>query len=197
MSLWVHGFFSQTNITRAQGMYSKSTLVEHTDHFKIGFIQRPHGLRGEVTIAIDPSAAVSPEGLSSVFLELRGRLVPYFIESLSLRGDKAFVKFEDVNTTAEAEVLKNVSIYLPKEARPKAGKGEFYFDEIIGFVVTDIQAGHLGRVDRVENVTINPLLLVSMDDREIAIPINAPFITHIDKKAKTISVNLPDGLIDL
>jgi 16S rRNA processing protein RimM len=171
--------------------------MEHSNHFKIGFVQKPHGLKGEVTIALEPTTPVEPETLTSVFIEIKGRLVPYFIESLSMKGDKAFVKFEDVHSSEAAGTLKNAGVYLPLEVRPKSGKGEFYPYEVIGFTVTDTAIGELGTIGRVESETINPLLIVLTGTKEIAIPINAPFIKRVVKSAKKIEVELPEGLIDL
>lgn len=165
--------------------------------FKIGYVQKTHGLKGEVTISLEPGAPDDFEEINSIFLEIKGRLVPYFLEAISFKGDKAFVKFDDVNTSEEASLLKGASLYLPKTARPKSKRGEFYNDEVIGFIVNDASVGKLGSVIRVENEEVNPLLIVLQGEKEIAIPINAPFITSVNKSAKKIEVDLPEGLLDL
>ncbi len=167
------------------------------DCFKIGYVQKTHGLKGEVTVALEANAPDEVDAITSIFLEVKGRLIPYFIEAISLKGDKAFVKFEDVTTSEQANQLKGASLYLPKAIRPKSKRGEFYNDEIIGFVVIDASVGKLGTVVRVENEEVNPLLIVQQEEKEIAIPINAPFITSVNKTAKKIEVNLPEGLLDL
>lgn len=171
--------------------------MELEDCFKIGYVQKTHGLKGEVTIALEVGAPDEMDAITSIFLEVKGRLVPYFIEAISLKGDKAFIKFEDVTTSEQANELKGASLYLPKTARPKSGRGEFYNDEVIGFTVNDANAGKLGTVARVENEEVNPLLIVMQGEKEIAIPINAPFITSVNKSAKKIEVELPEGLLDL
>lgn len=171
--------------------------MEIADCFKIGYVQKTHGLKGEVTIALEVGAPDEMDAIASIFLEVKGKLVPYFIEAISLKGDKAFVKFEDVDNSEQANQLKGASLYLPKAARPKSKRGEFYNDEIIGFTVNDAVTGKLGNVIRVENEEVNPLLIVQQGDKEIAIPINAPFITSINKSAKKIEVELPEGLLEL
>lgn len=171
--------------------------MELEDCFKIGYVQKTHGLKGEVTIALEANAPETISELTSLFIEVKGRLIPYFIETISAKGDKAFVKFEDVNTSEAANQLKGTSLFLPKAIRPKTKRGEFYNDEIIGFTVNDAIAGRLGNVIRVENEDINPLLIVLQGEKEIAIPINAPFITSVNKSAKKIEVELPEGLLEL
>ena len=50
---------------------------------------KTHGLKGEVTISLDSDAPVDWENLKSLFINRKSQLVPYFIESISVRNDKA------------------------------------------------------------------------------------------------------------
>lgn len=166
-------------------------------NYKIGFILKPHGLKGEVTISLDPDIPNDPESLESVFVDEDGRLVPYFIEHISVKGDKAFVKFEDVDTPEAAQAISKRALFLPKSARPKSGRGEFYDDEITGFAVTDATLGDLGVVTEVMSAGPNKLLAIDHAGREVLIPINSPFITSVNKSKKKIAVDLPDGFLDI
>jgi 16S rRNA processing protein RimM len=165
--------------------------------YKIGYIMKPHGLKGEVTISIDADAPEDLENLESVFIEKNNRLIPHFIESISARGDKAFVKFEDVDTHENASAISKCALYLPKSTRPKSSRGEFYDDEIVGFEVTDKELGLLGAVTSVEIAGPNRLLSIDHNGKEVLIPVNSPFILSINKTKKTISVTLPDGFLDI
>lgn len=167
------------------------------DHYKVGFIMRPHGLKGEVTISLDVDTPVDWENLKTIFIEKKSQLVPYFMEAISVRNDKAFVKLEDVNTLEEAASLKGGSLYLPKENRPKLAKGEFYSEDVIGFEVLDDIHGPLGFVKDVEQAGPNRFLILSYIQKEIMIPVNGPFITSINKSKKKINVSLPEGFLDI
>lgn len=165
--------------------------------YKIGLILKPHGLKGEVTISLDQDVPTDIANVETVFLEKNNKLIPYFIEAISVRGAKAFVKFDDINTPEAAAEISKLALYLPKSARPKASKGEFYDDEIIGFEVTDENAGVLGTVKDMMQAGANRLLVVERDEKEVLIPVNSPFITNINKTKKKISVNLPEGFLDI
>ncbi len=158
---------------------------------------RPHGLKGEVTISLDAEAPVDWENLKLIFVEKKSQLVPYFIESISVRNDKAFVKLDDVNTPELASALKGSSLYLSKESRPKLERGEFYNEDVIGFEVFDDVHGPLGFVEDVEQAGPNRFLIVSYLQKEIMIPVNGPFIKSINKSKKKINVSLPDGFLDI
>ncbi|MBL7871998.1 MAG: 16S rRNA processing protein RimM [Cyclobacteriaceae bacterium] len=169
--------------------------MERSTCFKIGYVAKTHGLKGEVTIMYTDVANL--ESVKSVFIEVRNDLVPYFIEHVSSRKDKAFIKFEDVNTLEAATMLKGSSIYLDKSQRPKLKRGEFYDDEVIDFTVEDEDLGLLGAVKEVAQSGPNRLLSLDYLGKEVLIPINGPFILSINKTKKKIIVLLPDGFLDL
>jgi len=165
--------------------------------YKAGFIMRPHGLKGEVTISLDADAPADWASLESVFVETKNKIVPYFIQSISVRGDKAFVKFEDVSTPEHAAALKGSSLYLPKTSRPKLVRGDFYHDEIIDFEVIDEESGLLGTVQTIEQAGPNRFIVLSHKTKEVMIPVNGPFIKSINRTKKTVSVSLPGGFLDI
>ena len=168
--------------------------------FNIGYVVKTHGLKGEVTISLN---GYSVDDLTSVqkeyplFIEINNRLIPYFIQSISESGTKAFVKFEDVETVEEASKLAKRSLYLQKAARAKAQRGDFYDDEIIHFSVTDEALGPLGNVVEVVQAGPNRLLVLDHNGKELLIPVNSPFIKRLNKSKKSITVSLPEGFLDI
>lgn len=160
---------------------------------------KPHGLKGEVTVSIDAETPNDITAIESVFVNHSGQLAPYFIEAVSVKGNKAFVKFSEINTLAQAENISKSALYLPKAARPKAAKGDFYADEVVGFAIQDEKDGNLGTVREVVQSGLQRLLSVEgdADGREILIPVNDAFITRVNRARKTITVSLPDGFLDI
>ncbi|MCX8492581.1 MAG: ribosome maturation factor RimM [Cyclobacteriaceae bacterium] len=169
--------------------------MEKQDCYKIGYVAKAHGLKGEVTIIVTEPVDLDP--IESVFIEQKNTLVPYFIKDLSDRGDKAFVKFEEINSIEQANGLKGCSLYLLKEARPKLKRGEFYDDEIVGFAVEDELTGILGNITEVSTNGPNKLLVVNYLGKEALIPTNGPFIKSVNKTKKLVKVELPEGFLDI
>ena len=171
--------------------------MNREEYFQVGFIMKPHGLKGEVTISLDRYFSADWEKLKTVFVEKKGQLVPYFIEYASQQKDKVYTKFEDVSNASEAKALQKLSLFLPLSQRPKLHRGDFYNDEITGFEVADEKVGVLGKIKAVEEAGPNRFLIVAYDQREIMIPVNGPFIISINKSKKRIRVNLPVGFLDI
>ena len=165
--------------------------------FKIGWILKPHGLKGEVTVMLDEDAPEDFSSIESVFVEQNKRLVPYFMKAISTQGKKAFVKFEDIDSIDAALKISKHALYIPKSNRPKSGRGEFYDDEIIDFEVYDEDKGLLGKVREIVQAGPNRLLVVDHDNKEVLIPVNGPFIASVNKTKKRVVVNLPEGFLEL
>lgn len=162
-------------------------------YFKIGYIQKTHGLKGEVTVNTLPEC---PDLKSIETIFLGDSYVPHFVQSVSVKADKAFIKFEDVNSIDSAAELKGTSLYLPIAERPKLARGEFYNDEVIGF---DVFEGDtvIGRVVGIMEAGPNRFLEVDNVGKEILIPINGPFIKSLNKTKKRFTVELPEGFLDI
>lgn len=165
--------------------------------YKIGYILKPHGLKGQVTVSLDAEAPEDLQDMDTIFVERNNQLIPYFREAISISGVKAYLKLEDINTPEQAKEISKSALYLPKVSRPKSARGEFYDDEVIGFEVNDISEGNLGSVTAITMAGPNKLLTLIFKGKEVLIPVNSPFIKSINKSKKTISVELPEGFLDI
>jgi 16S rRNA processing protein RimM len=168
------------------------------DCFYLGKIVKKYSFKGELLAKLDTDEPELYENLDAIFLDLRGNLIPFFIESSQLHKSELLrIKFEDVDTEADADALMKSELYLPLEFLPKLADDKFYFHEIIGFKMTDINYGEVGIITGVNDTTSQALFEVDKSGIEILIPMNDAFIDKVDKENKTIFVNTPEGLIDL
>ena len=96
--------------------------MSRSEYFLIGKVTRPHGLKGSVTISLR-SEAPDLTSLDVVYLGQSGSFVPYFVDSVSSRGTRAYVKFQDFNTHEDAASISGLDVFLPIAARPAPGDG--------------------------------------------------------------------------
>ncbi|HXJ99433.1 MAG TPA: ribosome maturation factor RimM [Gelidibacter sp.] len=166
--------------------------------FYVGKIVKKYSFKGELLVKLDSDDPEIYEDMDSVFVELRNNLVPFFIESSQLHKSELLrIKFEDVDTEQDADALIKCDLYLPLEFLPKLDDDKFYFHEIIGFTVEDVNFGTVGIVKSVNDTTSQALFEIDRDGIEILIPMNDAFIKKVDKENQLIVVDTPEGLIDL
>lgn len=168
------------------------------DCFFVGKIVKKYSFKGELLIKLDTDEPEMFEDMDSVFIDLRNNLVPFFIESSQLHKSELLrIKFEDVDNEQDADALLKCDLYLPLEFLPKLDDDKFYFHEIIGFTVEDVNFGIVGTVKSVNDTTAQALFEIDRNGIEILIPMNDAFIKKVDKKKKLIIVDTPEGLIEL
>ncbi|GAB3782733.1 ribosome maturation factor RimM [Spirosoma horti] len=167
------------------------------DCYQLGHITKTHGVSGELVLFLDVDNAAEYADLESVLLEVKGDLIPYFIESIAIvKGSRAIVAFDDVNTIEQAERLINCGAFLPlDELEPITDETRFYFHEIVGYQVVDAEAGELGIVRGVYAMNAQDLIAMDYLGKEVLIPINSDIVRTVDRAKQKLNVVLPDGLL--
>ncbi|MBE7652080.1 16S rRNA processing protein RimM [Tenacibaculum finnmarkense genomovar finnmarkense] len=172
--------------------------MQKEDCFYLGKIVKKHSFKGEVVIKLDTDEPDLYENLESVFVDLGNNLVPFFIEKSTLSRSTMFrVKFEDVDTEADADAIMRAGIYLPLNLLPKLSGNKFYYHEVIGFTIVDKNFGEVGTLAYINDKAAQPLFEIENGDREIFIPMIDDFIKKVDRVNKVIEVETPKGLIDI
>jgi 16S rRNA processing protein RimM len=168
------------------------------DCYLLGKITKTHGLKGELAIWLDVDYPEDYEDLDSVLLEVKGELVPYFVEEIQIRPNKSIIKFEDIHTIEEAQKLVNCDIYLPEDNLPELeDNDQFYYHEIIGYTVVDATKGELGKVLAVYTSDRQDLIAMQYEGKEVLIPIDDDIVKTVDREKKELYTNLPEGLMEV
>lgn len=166
--------------------------------YLLGYIVRTHGTAGNVVLFLDVDYPEEYEEMDSVYVEIKGELVPYFISRFNLqKQNNAIVTFEDVDTIEKAQALVGSSLYLSLDELQELGDEEFYYHEIKGFTVVDQSKGILGIVREVYALNGQDLIAMDYQGVEVLIPTAEDIVLKADKENRQLFVNLPDGLLDV
>ncbi|NJX14874.1 ribosome maturation factor RimM [Tamlana crocina] len=172
--------------------------MKKEDCFYLGKIVKKYSFKGEVLAKLDTDQPELYENLDAIFLELRNNLVPFFVERSQLHKSELLrLKFEEVDTEADADSIMKSNLFLPLELLPKLEGNKFYFHEVINFTIEDVNYGKVGIIKAINDSTAQALFEIDRNGTEILIPMNDEFIVKVDRKTKTILVETPEGLIDL
>ncbi len=167
------------------------------DCFYIGYITKTKGLKGEVQIFFEYE---DPENLpfETIFAEINGKLIPYFISSYKLNNNQTgYFFFDDLDSIAKAEKIVRKKIYLPLSVKPVRDEDEFLITDLKGFIVHDQTFGELGEIIDIHEYPQQFVAVVPYKFREVMFPLNDDLIVEIDEESGILKVNLPEGLIDL
>lgn len=176
-------------------------MIKEDEVFKIGIFNKPHGIKGEISFTFTDDVFDRSDCDYLVCL-LDGIFVPFFIEEYRFKSDStALIKFEGIDSAEKARMFTNIPVYFPKkyvdddddEDDDTISSWNFF----VGFKVFDKELGSLGEIEAVDESTMNVLFFINKDGKEIILPAHEEFIVDLNKKDRIITVELPDGLIDL
>lgn len=165
--------------------------------YQLGYVLKTHGVQGEVTFVLDVDEPEIYKGLESVFIEINGKLVPFFIDNIQIQKNKAIVKLEDINSLQKAQNLVGNELFLPLENLPELEEDQFYYHEIVEYLVVDEKLGNLGKITNVYEMPHQDLIAMQYQEKEVLIPITDEIVTGIDHQKKELYVTLPDGLLEI
>lgn len=172
--------------------------MNKSECFFLGRVTKKFSFKGELIIKLDTDEPDIYENLNAVFIDMGKDLIPFFIEKSSFqRGNELRVRFEDVNTEKDAEALLKREVYLPLELLPKLEGNQFYFHEVIGFDLVDLNRGLIGKIKSINDSTAQSLFVIDSKYGEVLVPMVDDFITEIDRKEKQVRVETPEGLIEM
>jgi len=168
------------------------------DCFYLGKVAKKYSFKGEVLVYLDTDEPELYTELESMFVEINGHLVPFFIERSSLHREKFLrTQFEDMDSEEIADTIVGKDVYLPLTMLPKLEGNKFYYHEVVGFDAIDQRLGNFGTILRISDNGVQALFEIQKDDAVILIPLIDEFIIEVNRENKSILFNTPEGLIDL
>lgn len=169
--------------------------MKASDCFSPGFIVKAHGLKGGVMGKFTVKNPSDYSGLDVLFIEQRGQLVPFLIESISFKEDTVYIKFEGVENSEEASALRSAKLFLPAELAPETSEDDPNL--LINYRLVDTNFGDIGFIREFMMAGSQETLIVENEKTDILIPFVPEIIQKIDHKLRSVFSDCPEGLIDM
>ncbi|RWU05448.1 ribosome maturation factor RimM [Pedobacter chitinilyticus] len=167
------------------------------ESFYIGYITKTKGLKGELQLYFEFEDYQDLD-LDVIFLELNGKMVPFFVASHKLyENSTGLFYFDDVDHVDKAQPLVKKKAYLPLSKKPEREDDEFYYTDLKGFIAVDETLGELGEIIEVNEYPQQFVATVNYQNKEILFPLNEDFIVEIDDEENILTLDLPEGLLDI
>jgi 16S rRNA processing protein RimM len=166
---------------------------------KVGYIQKPHGIHGEMVIRFEDEFYETLEEYPTIFLEIDGLLVPFFIVEDGLRfksGESVIARLEWVDSEKKAKNLCGLSVYVGRDDVIEF-EDEMSPHALIGYQLFDETLGLIGEITEVNDFSGNVLLSVEYQGKEAMVPLNEDLIVRLDEDLREIELRIPEGLFDL
>jgi 16S rRNA processing protein RimM len=160
---------------------------------------RTRGLKGEVIAEMLTDFPERFENVSELTgLGPSGERRQFELENHWFQNDRLVLKFSGYDSIEAAKALVGYEFGLPEAERVELAKDEFYDWELKGCLVESTLGLAIGKVREVLRTGGVELLVVENEERrEVFVPMVASIVIEIDVAQKKISIDPPEGLLDL
>ncbi len=170
------------------------------DAFKIGKVFKTHGISGQVSVSTYLKMSEPEDWPEWVFIDIDVGLVPFRTrkESIIWRDEKHFVlALVGLSCQDKALELLGNDVWFPNDFKPAIVDSSGGISPMIGFTLVDVKTGEMGRIEDYIDLPNNPLFKLIIKGKEVLIPAREEWIVSLDEANSRISMDLPEGLLDI
>ncbi len=168
---------------------------DEMEYIAVGQLRRPHGVRGEILMAVWTEF---PERLKpGVMVYLGTGHEPVYIHSVRNHGDGLLLAFKDYHDRETVGLLRNQVVMVRTADLPPLENGDVYIHQLLGMTVLEDENDRvLGTLVEILETGANDVYIVRDQlGAEILLPAIDPVIVEIDLSNRQIRVHLLPGLI--
>lgn len=173
----------------------------NTSYLQIGKTRKIHGIHGHLKMDVQPPYEEGFEKIQVVFIEIGTKKTPYFIEHIDFISGLFLVKLEEIDSKEAAKPLSNRPLFVREKdieiSEFTYEEADASFDQLVGFTILNQAGEAIGIIEDIQEFPQQIMAFVTHNDQETMIPLNDAFIEGINPQTKEITMNLPEGLLEL
>jgi len=154
----------------------------------IGKIVGVFGIQGWVKIKTS-SDMDTLKHYNKLQLSINGTNSELKIAKSHVKNGLWFVLFDGIDDRNKAESLIGGVVAVSRAEFPKTDTDEYYWVDLIGLRVINLQHELLGNVDSLMDTGANSVMVVQGEEKTHLIPFVAAYITNVDMQNKQIIVD--------
>ena len=170
-------------------------MPEHS-RIVLGVITGVHGIQGEVKLK---SFTADPEAIASYGALNASNGKALTIRSLKRHKDVFRARIEGIDDRNTAEALKGLELSIPRDRLPDPEDDEVYHTDLIGLSVLDRDGSAIGNVVDILDFGAGELLELRLQNVKatVLMPFDTQTVPDINLDAGTLTIDPPDGLLDV
>ncbi|HEV7619599.1 MAG TPA: ribosome maturation factor RimM [Burkholderiaceae bacterium] len=169
-------------------------MVVPDDLVLVGYVSGAYGINGWVRIKPYSTDADALLHARTWWLDKPDFHDVEMMQAKTHSGD-VVARLMGVEGRNAAEALKGATVQIPRSHFPPLSDDEFYWVDLIGLAIENLQGEHLGMVTDLMDNGAHPILRVAVppepekESQELLIPFVGQFVKTVDQKTKKITVD--------
>ena len=168
------------------------------DILRVGVITQTHGIRGEVKVFPTTDDPMRFKKLKACVIQLKRETVQLEVQSVKFFKQYVILKFKGYDNINDIEQFVKKDLMVTRDNAVKCEPGEYFICDLIGLKVVTDDGKELGTLTEVlETGANNVYEVTTTHGKQVLIPVIDECILAHDMEAKTVTVHLLDGLLEL
>ncbi len=160
------------------------------DYIVVGRISGLYGVRGWVKVFSHTQPRENILTYATWYLKKQGAWAAAELETGRVQGKGIVAKLRGCDDRDAAAALMGHSVAIRREQLPEAAPDEYYWAELQGLRVCNLEGIELGVVDHLLETGANDVLVVKQDGNERLIPfVQGQFVKQVDLAEGLITVD--------
>ena len=168
------------------------------DLLRVGVITQTHGIRGEVKVFPTTDDPMRFKKLKACVIQLKRETVQLEVQSVKFFKQYVILKFKGYDNINDIVQFVKKDLMVTRDNAVKCEPGEYFICDLIGLKVVTDDGKELGTLTEVlETGANNVYEVTTTNGKQVLIPVIDECILAHDMEAKTVTVHLLDGLLEL
>ena len=163
--------------------------AQQQDRITLGKIVGLHGVSGWVKVFSHTDPKENIFTYQPWLVKFKGQWREMVVSAHRTQGKGLVAKIESVNEREAARELIGSEVAILRTQMPKAGKGEYYWADLVGLEVVTTEGVVLGRVDHLIATGANDVLVVKGDRQRLVPFVTGMYVIEVDLDAGVIRVD--------
>jgi 16S rRNA processing protein RimM len=175
----------------------KNINLQMNDYVQIGKMVAAHGVAGQVILEHALGKPISFKGITTLFIEKNAAsFIPYFIVTASAKTETiTHLQIEGISTREATSLLLGKKVWLPQADFQKLVSKNSPL-ALMGYTIQE-KGKSIGVIQEIIEQPHQLLVTILYQGQEAYIPLHEESLKGVDHAKKRVSVELPDGLLDL
>jgi len=167
--------------------------VGEPDYLVVGFLRRPHGVRGELIMDLHTDFPERLKAGRKLFIGENHK--PMILASCRVHGQGMLISLRGIETPESAGQFRNQWAFVKTKDVPSLPEGQYYQHQLIGLSVLDEEDHLLGTLTEIIETGANDVYVVTDESgRELLLPAIPSVILDLQPESRFMRVHLLEGL---
>lgn len=166
------------------------------NYYHVGRIVNTHGIRGEIMVV--PTTDFIEERFKNgakLVIERSGELIPVTVEKARPHKGMQLVKLAEFDNINDVQKFRDCYLSVSEDDQDDLDEGEYYYHQIIGLDVYDLDDNKLGKIKEIMSPGANDVWVVERQGgKDLLLPVIKDVIKDVDLDKGQVHVELMEGL---